>query len=284
MDIIITKADWGMEHMGDLDARLQSIAEAGFDGIECFFVDMEPAKFVDRCGTLGLMYNGGIVAPTVEAFRAELKRTLQCDPKLINCHGGRDYHTHDESIGFFSECMNIADQETDVQVVFETHRRCNLYSPWGTERLLEALPDLHICADFSHFTVVSEGDMTSSVAPEPDTNGMMAQMVDPRKEAMMAMAISRTDHIHARVGDLHRPQCVDPRIGEGLRWTGIYEGWWDRIIERARSEGRPFMTINPEYGPVPYAPSDPITGIAYSDPWDLSVWAMDRLRSRYSKK
>jgi hypothetical protein len=282
MDIFITKADWGMEHLGDLDARMAAIADAGFDGIECFFVAMDPARFRDRCRDLGLFYNGGIVAPTVDAFRAELQRTLKCAPTLINCHGGRDYHTHNESVDFFTECMKIASEETDTQVVFETHRRCNLYAPWVTEQLLDALPDLRICADFSHFTVVSKGNMTTSVAPEPDANGMMAQMPDPRKEAMMAAAISRTDHIHARVGDLHRPQCVDPRIGEGLKWTELYEGWWDRILERAKTEGRPWMTINPEYGPVPYAPADPVTNIAISDPWELSVWAKDRLRKRYS--
>lgn len=98
MDILITKADWGMEHLGDMDARLNAVAEAGFDGIECFFVDMEPARFVARCAELSLIYNGGIVAPTVEAFRAELARSLRCAPTLINCHGGRDYHTHAESV------------------------------------------------------------------------------------------------------------------------------------------------------------------------------------------
>ena len=282
MDIIITKADWGLERFGDLESRLQVIADAGFDGIECFFVDMPADRFKGRCSDLGLIYNGGIVAPTIEAFRTELKRSLACNPTLINCHGGRDYHSLDESIEFFTECMKIANNETDVQVVFETHRRCNLYAPWMTEWLIDALPDLRICADFSHFTVVSEGDMTTSVSAEPDENGMMAQQADANKARMMEKAISRADHIHARVGDLHRPQCVDPRRGADLAWTELYEGWWDRIVERARSDGRAFMTINPEYGPVPYAPCDPDTLIPYSDPWELAIWAKDRLRARYA--
>ena len=177
--------------------------------------------------------------------------------------------------------MNIARDMTDVQVVWETHRRCILYSPWATERILTELPDLRITADFSHFCVVSEGDMTTSAAAEPDESGVIALVPDTRKSAMMDIAISRADHIHARVGDLHRPQCVDPRIGEGLRWGVHFEGWWDRIIERARGEGRAFMTICPEYGPVPYAPADPVSNVAISDPWDLAVWAKDRLGARY---
>lgn len=281
MKLIINKADWGLEAMGDLDTRLEAIAAAGFDGVECFFVDMEPARFCDRRAELGLLFNGGMFTPTIESFRRELARNLPYDPLLITCQGGHDYDSHEESLAFLTKCMKIAKEETDVEVVFETHRRCNLYSPWGTERLLEAIPSLRICADFSHFTVVSESDMTSSVAAHPDERGMIGHSPDPRKDRMMDIAISRADHIHARVGDLHSPQCLDPRIGEGLRWTELYEGWWDRIIARAKTEGRPYMTINPEYGPPPYAPADPVTKVPYADPWDLAVWTMNRFREKY---
>ncbi len=282
MKIIINKGDWGHEDMGGIETRLQAIADAGYDGIECFFVDIEAARFNARREELGLSFTGGFVAPTPDAFRKGLVRLLQYDPILINCHGGRDYDSHETSVAFFTECMKIAKAETDVQVVFETHRRTNLYSPWATERLTEALPDLRITADFSHFLVVSEGDMTTSAAEEPDEAGVIALVPDPRKDAMMDAAIARADHIHARVGDLHKPQVIDPRIGEGLEWTRHYERWWDRIVDRARAEGRPFLTFNPEYGPVPYTVADPVTGKGMTDHWDLALWAKDRLRDRYA--
>jgi hypothetical protein len=281
MRLLITKCDWGMEYLGDLPKRLKAFADAGFDGVECFFIDMKPDAFVDLSQELGLELNAGMVAPTVEAFRAELKRVLPYKPTLINCHGGRDYYEFDEGCRFFRECIDIARSETDIEVVHETHRRCTLYSPWGTRRYLEAIPDLYICADFSHFTVVSEGDMASSTAGTPDDKGMMAIVPDREKDAMMDIAIERTHHIHARVGDLHRPQCLDPRIGIGLEWTERYEGWWDRIIEKREVEGRPFMTVCPEYGPPPYAPADPVTNEPFSHPWDLSVWGMERFRARW---
>lgn len=164
MDIIITKADWGLDHPGDMDRRLNLIAEAGFDGIECFFITMDPARFQDRCDAPDLKFNGGLIAPTVDAFRKGLPRVLQSRSILIDCHGGRDYHSFEKSVAYLRKCMAIAEGESDVQVVFETHRRCNLYSPWGTERLLNELPGLRICADFSHFICVSETDMETSTA------------------------------------------------------------------------------------------------------------------------
>ena len=283
MDVLFTKADWGLEHLGPLERRLELIKEAGFDGIECFFVDMNLREFRERRQAVGLEYVPCVVAPTVEAFREGLSKVLEAEPMIVNCHGGRDYHSFDESVAFFEQCMEIADRMSPVQVVFETHRRCNLYSPWGTERLLQALPDLRICGDFSHFTAVSEGNMVTSVAPVANAEGMMDQMVDPRKIAMMDMAISRTDHIHARVGDLHRPQVADPRIGEGLAWAEHFELWWDRIIDRAQVDGRDFIAINPEYGPAPYAPCYPDSGKQISDHWELAVWAMHRLRARFAE-
>ena len=284
MEMVITKCDWGMEYLGDLPQRLRKFAEAGFDGVECFFVDIPDTEFLELCDETGLEFNAGMVAPTVEAFRAELERILPFKPSIINCHGGRDYFDFDTGLAFFTDCMEVARNETDIQVVFETHRRCTLYSPWGTKRYLEAIPELRICADFSHFTVVSEGNMQTSVSAEPDENGMMSIVDDPQKHDMMDIAIDRADHIHARVGDLHRPQVADPRIGDGLNWTELYESWWDRIIEQRQREGRERLSVCPEWGPAPYAPVDPATGEPHSRPWDLSVWSMHRFRDRWADR
>ncbi len=115
----------------------------------------------------------------------------------------------------------------------------------------------------------------------PDKDGVMALVPDPEKDAMTDIAIARSHHIHARVGDLHRPQCLDPRRGTGLEWTELWESWWDQIIQQRLEEGRPVMTVCPEFGPPHYAPADPDTNEPYAHPWDLSLWSMDRIRERW---
>ena len=108
------------------------------------------------------------------------------------------------------------------------------------------VPDLMINADFSHFCVVSEGDMTASPGDAPDDSGIIPVLPDPRKDSMMEIAITRADHIHARVGDAHRPQCWDPRVGEGLKWTKHFEGWWDRSsVQAARKTVSENYAIRP---------------------------------------
>ena len=103
MRLIVTKCDWGMDYLGDLEQRLKAFADAGYDGVECFFVAMDPGEFVDQCQSLGLEFNAGMVAPTVEAFRLELERSLELNPSLINCHAGRDYYDFDEGVKYFRE-------------------------------------------------------------------------------------------------------------------------------------------------------------------------------------
>ena len=35
MELKLLKCDWGMEHLGDMPARLEAYAAAGYDGVEC---------------------------------------------------------------------------------------------------------------------------------------------------------------------------------------------------------------------------------------------------------
>ena len=76
-----------MEYLDGLPQRLLAFANAGFDGVEYFFVDIDASQFTDICQETGLEFNAGMVAPIVEAFWSELKRALQYRPSLIDCHG-----------------------------------------------------------------------------------------------------------------------------------------------------------------------------------------------------
>jgi hypothetical protein len=177
----------------------------------------------------------------------------------------------------------MANNALNCEIVFETHRQTLLYAPWTTRRCLEVLPDLRLTADFSHFTCVSETDMRvlrhAVLDPDRADHFRVERRDDPALAACMDAAIPH--HIHARVGWLHGPQVADPTRGAGLVWTELFESWWDRIIANCLAEGREFLTINPEFGPPPYAPADPVTGVAFGDVWELCQWRTRRFRERW---
>ena len=264
MELKLLKCDWGMEALGDQRARLRKYAEAGYDGVECAIIEMDPREFADQCAELGLDYVAMLFCDVELAFEAQLEFVKQARPILINCHPGRDRFDFERGLAFFRTVMEMAGA-VETQVVFETHRTRLLYAPWTTARYVEALPGLRLCADFSHLTTVSESDMSHR---------------DYR--ALIDTAIARTDHIHARVGYAHGPQVADPRVGVGLEWTERFEQWWDRIIEARLAEGRPFLTINPEFGPPPYQPIDPRSGEPLADIWDVCLWMTERFRARWA--
>lgn len=286
MELKLLKCDWGMEHLGSARERLEAYAKAGYDGVEASFIDMEPEELRDCLAELKLDHVAMVFARDEAEFAEQLKRVRRVEPLLVNCHPGRDHFDFERGKAFFRTAMSMARDTLGCEVVFETHRQTLLYAPWTTSRYLDAIPDLRLAADFSHFTCVSETDMhqLGYAIPSPTQPGRFAaeRRVDPVLVKCMDDAIRASHHIHARVGTAHGPQAADPTHGDGLVWTETFEGWWDRIIENRAGEGRDFLTINPEFGPPPYAPADPATGEAFIDVWEVCLWMTQRFRERWA--
>ncbi len=59
----------------------------------------------------------------------------------------------------------------------------------------------------------------------------------------------------------------------------VFCAWWQRIVDRFVAEGRPYLTITPEFGPVPYTWTVPHTGMPVSDFFDINVYMKDYLKS-----
>ena len=288
MELKLLKCDWGMEHLGDARARFQAYATAGYDGVEASFVDLDAEELKDLLQELRLEHVAMVFARDAKEFGEQLNRVRKLDPILVNCHAGRDHFDFDRGLSLLRTIKAMADDALGCEIVFETHRQTLLYAPWTTARYLEALPDVRLTADFSHFTCVSETDMhaLSHAVPDLERNDRFKVERRPDLElaAFMDAAIRASHHIHARVGWSHGPQVADPTRGAGLEWTERFEAWWDRIIENCVAAGRPYLTINPEFGPPPYAPADPATGAAFVDIWDTCLWMTNRFRNRWNAR
>ncbi|HRG80840.1 MAG TPA: sugar phosphate isomerase/epimerase, partial [Cyclobacteriaceae bacterium] len=101
------------------------------------------------------------------------------------------------------------------------------------------------------------------------------------QEETIAMALNRTDHIHARIGHPEGPQVSDPRAPEWKQAVETHFGWWDKIVERKKKEGK-LMTFLTEFGPPDYMPTLPYTRQAVANQWDINVYMMEVLRKRYA--
>jgi sugar phosphate isomerase/epimerase len=178
-------------------------------------------------------------------------------PLFVNCHTGRDIFSQEDNVGLFrfGQALSAAH---GVGLAHELHRGRALFSGPETKRYLEAIPDLRLTADFSHWFCVHESDLLDQ----------------PQNTAAAAAAAV---HIHARVGFREGPQLAYPLSPAGRPWLDLHMALWARIIEARKAEARPYLTITPEYGPAPYMPTCSMDDQLVADPWAVNVWMKQHL-------
>lgn len=259
--------DWG--NQAPYDEFCARARAAGFDGVETW-VSLDEAKQAATIATIrkhGLevgMLIGGREADAdahYASFEAQLPVALAAKPAYVNCHTGRDWFDAARNQRFFDLTREAA-RRSRIPVLHETHRSRALYSASVAKEFLRRDASLRLTFDVSHWCVVSESLLADQ-----------AEAVE--------LAISRSDHIHARVGQPQAPQVSDPRAPEWQQALNAHLAWWDRIVALKKAAGAP-LTMLSEFGPVPYTPALPYSREPVSDPWQVNVWIMELLRKRYA--
>ena len=134
-----------------------------------------------------------------------------------------------------------------------------MFNPALTLHLLARFPELRLTADFSHWLVVCE------------------RLLDhPSDRQRFDQILPRVDHIHARVGFAQHPQVTDP-LTDAPKETELLQTYWEIIWNERLKQGKAFITLTPEYGPVPYAMTSSV------DIWSLTNREMQRQRENYKQ-
>ena len=150
------------------------------------------------------------------------------------------------------EAADLVSKDTGIDVYHETHRGRCLYSAPITKLYFDAIPELKISADFSHWCCVSESLLEG-------------------QEDVMDDAIKRTGHIHARVGNSQGPQVNHPFAPENRAALEAHLDWWQRIIYHQKSMGAKTFSITTEFGPVPYMQTLPFTNQVVADVFEINT-------------
>ncbi len=259
--------DWG--NKAPYDEFCAKAKAAGFDGVETW-VSLDEFEQASKIATirrhgldLGMLIGGREPDPAAHlaTFAAQLPVALAAKPAYVNCHTGRDWFDAAQNQRFF-DLAHEAARRGGIPIHHETHRSRALYSAAVAKEYLRRDPALRLTFDVSHWCVVSE----SLLADQPEA---------------LDLAIARTDHIHARVGQPQAPQVGDPRAPESAAALNAHLAWWDRIVALKKTAGAP-LTMLSEFGPPPYTPTLPHTREPVSDAWEINVWMMKLFRERYA--
>ncbi len=270
MQIKFFRAIWGMEEP-TLRANLVKIKQAGFDGVE-MMVPLENAAQKELKALLQELNldliaaqwaaNGNSFAEYLRSFEDHLYANARLNPLFSNSQTGKDYYTPEQTTQLIQRAAEIA-HETGVPVLHETHRGKFTFHTRSTEYFLQQFPDLRLAADFSHWCNVCE----SYLQDQPE---------------IMELAISRTDHIHARVGHTQSAQVSDPRAPEWQEALQHHLTWWDAIVTTHLQKGTEVFTICPEFGPYPYMPEEPYSREPLANLWEINTYMKDLLQKRYA--
>lgn len=261
---------WGSENL-PWEEFLAKVEEAGYDGIEWAIANNtnheELRKVFDLAEHAKLAVivqhyetNFSNFKEHVTAYSIWLEKIRPYPFIKINSQTGKDYFSVVENTQLI-DLANSFGRKHGVPVVHETHRGKFSFAAHVTRPYLQAVQDLRITLDASHWCAVAES------------------YLDDQADVMQ-LAIERTDHIHARVGYPEGPQISDPRAAEWLEALDKHLSWWDGVVTLKRNAGSA-LTITTEFGPFPYMVNVPRTGEPIASQWDVNLYMMKLLKERY---
>ncbi len=262
----IMATSWGFN--GDINSFCAKAKQEGYDGIEVWVPGDEKgrtvlAEAIQSSGLfLGLLCGGSdpVFAKHLDQFSIAINAATAMKPVYINCHSGRDFFSFDQNRQII-DITTKASRDTSVPIYHETHRSRMLFAAHVARSFIEKSPELRLTMDVSHWCNVH----ASLLADQQET---------------VNLALSSTEHIHARIGHPEGPQVNDPRAPEWEKAVAAHFSWWDRVVERKKKEGK-LLTILTEFGPPDYMPTLPYTRQPLSSQWEINVYMMQLLRKRY---
>ncbi|MBC7887346.1 MAG: sugar phosphate isomerase/epimerase [Ferruginibacter sp.] len=193
-------------------------------------------------------------------YKMRLGNLAAVNPLFINSQTGKDYYTIDQNAILINAAAEIS-AATGIKIIHETHRGKFSFASHITKIYLDLFPALQLCLDISHWCCVAE------------------TMLEDQEEAVQK-AIRHTHHIHSRVGFTEGPQVMDPRAAEWHDMVELHIKWWQQVIDKNAAAGIS-TTITTEFGPFPYLQRLPYTRQPMYDQWEVNVYMMNLLRSRY---
>lgn len=226
-----------------LEESFRRVAEAGYHGL-CIdpavheIEDFLALKPLYRAYGLKCMVNA--FPATVEELPPLLDLAAELKASLVNVIGQVMPLTVGEAVPVIRQWMKDAER-AGLPVLFETHRDCTLNDLHYTLQLIEAVPEMRLCADLSHYVIDRE---------------MRLPLCD-RDRRHMRRILERSDCFQGRVASREQIQ-VQIDFPQHREWVEQFRVWWEEGIGlwRRRSGSGATLIFLCELGPPPYAMTD----------------------------
>ncbi|MDQ6903556.1 MAG: sugar phosphate isomerase/epimerase [Bacteroidota bacterium] len=261
---------WGSEGLS-WDDFIVKAKSAGFDGIEIGLPHDISFAALDEIWNLAAKYSMLIIPQHYDTYEANFQKhkvayskwfeKLKPFPAMkINSQTGKDFFSFEQNYSLIKVAEKFTEEKA-IPVFHETHRNKFSFAAHITKEYLTQISSLQLTLDISHWVCVAES------------------FLEDQTEAV-DLAITRTEHLHCRVGYTEGPQVPDPRITLWQQALQAHLKWWDQVAARKNTEKK-ILTITPEFGSFPYMVPLPQSDEPICNQWDVNVYMMNLLKERY---
>jgi hypothetical protein len=270
----IYQALWAMEHRRPGEPQpsfaesFDRVRDAGFDGMA---IDLGALTFAEAEETVphfartGL---GGLLTAfprSIEDLRPALRLAKRIGAPFVIVIGQVMPLSVAGSIPVIREWLRIAAEEA-MPIQFETHRNCITNDLFATVQLLDAVPEMRLSADLSHYVVDRE-------MPCPPSANL---------QALVHRILSRSDSFQGRVAARGQIQ-IPLTFPQNEKWVRLFREWWRAGFAdwRARAGADDTAIFLCELGPPDYAITD-ANGHELSDRWAEALALRDMARASWN--
>ena len=250
-------AEWPLEE------KVGMIAGAGYDGMDLLTGRPEQAREAAALlAARGLACTGCAFPKSVEDLAADIDLALEIGAVHLNIIGQVFPFSVEEGAEVIRAWLAMCDA-AGMPAMIETHRDCITTDMYYMLQLMEAVPEMPVCADLSHYVVGRELDW-----PISELNHALVGRILDRSVGFQGRVASR-EQIQIQISFPHHAE-----------WFGLFLGWWERGFRswRTRSPGDAALNFLCELGPREYAITGP-DGAEQSDRWEEALIIKDRVRS-----
>ena len=246
------------------DAICEMVAGAGYDGmaIDLGAGDVAQAREVrphmERNGLTPLI----VAFPrTIESLRETLIMAKDFGTPFVDVIGQVMPLSVEGMIPVIRKWIDMSD-EIGMPIQFETHRNCITNDLYATLCLIDAVPEMRLCADLSHFVVDREFKLP----------------LDHRDQGLIRRIIDRSDSFQGRIASRQQIQ-LQLDFPQHAKWVKLFLGWWRDGLESwcARNDEGDCIFLC-ELGPPEYAMTGS-DGREMSSRWDEALtirrWVME---------
>lgn len=244
------------QHEWTTEEKLEKIAAAGFTGVLGNIPEdkAEAAKWRTLLDQYNFDFGITIFPWTIEEGKASLETAKAFGVDYVNAQVKNNFVIGQPAIDLLQGLVRAA-EETEMPFFVETHRGIITQDLHRTVDYVEAIPNLRLTLDLSHYVVAGEMGTYSE-----------------KGEELFNRLLPRTGSIHARVSNGEQIQ-VD--IGpEGTHpMVEHFKRWWSNGMRHWASRAKPgdiFPFIS-ELGPAGYSITLPGSDKEISDRWQQAL-------------